>query len=74
MSHAILARHAEPTTRTVRRVLFKRDHPRAIDEYISYFGGPAAESTIGDPCGEGLLDCFEEKKEVRTRRSLEVGP
>ena len=30
-------------------------------------------STIGDPCGEGLLDCFEHEG-VRTRRSLEVGP
>jgi hypothetical protein len=73
MSHVILARHAEPATRTVRRVLFKRDHPRAIDEHINYFGGPAAESTIGDPCGEGLLDCFE-PEEVRSPSSLEVGP
>jgi hypothetical protein len=37
------------------RRLFKADRPRAIDCYIDYFGGAA-----GDPCGENLLDCFED--------------
>jgi hypothetical protein len=39
-----------------RRGLFKTDRPRAIDRYIDYFGGPSS-----DPCGEGLLDCFEDR-------------
>ncbi len=26
----------------VRSLLFKPDHPRAIDRYIDYFGGPHA--------------------------------
>jgi hypothetical protein len=38
-----------------RRKLFKADHPRAIDRYIDYFGGPSS-----DPCGEALLDCFDD--------------
>jgi hypothetical protein len=46
-----------------RRGLFKPDHPRAIDRYIDYFGGPTS-----DPCGEGLLDSLEDAHE-RVRSS-----
>jgi hypothetical protein len=71
MSHAILARNIEPTTRTARSALFKRDHPRAIDQFINFFGGAAGESTVGgDPCGEALLDAIEPEE----RLSREVGP
>jgi hypothetical protein len=38
-----------------RRGFFKTDHPRGIDRYIDYFGGATS-----DPCGEALLDCFED--------------
>src|SRR6267143_4963136 len=41
-----------------RELLFKPDHPRAIDQYIHYFGGgdEAAAETDGDRCGETLLE------------------
>ena len=42
------------------RWLFKRDHPRAIDRYIDYFGGAAAKGKILDPCGEAFLESLEE--------------
>jgi hypothetical protein len=70
MSHSILARDIEPTTRTARSALFKRDRPRAIDQFINFFGGAAGESTVGDPCGEALLDAIASEE----RLSREVGP
>jgi len=41
-----------------REVLFKPDHPRAIDQHIDYFGGAGASpaATDDDSCGEALLE------------------
>jgi hypothetical protein len=42
----------------VRGLLFKSDHPRAIDRYIDYFGGvieAAAEGEDGT-CGDELME------------------
>jgi hypothetical protein len=42
----------------VRQLLFKPDHPRAIDQHIDYFGG-ATEPTSdmeADVCGEMILE------------------
>ena len=47
--------------RIASRGLFKPDHPRSIDRYIDYFGGPAGDaSRLADPCAEGLLDLVAE--------------
>ena len=44
-----------------RLLLFKADHPRSIDRYIDYFGaGLGTARAAIDPCGEGLLDTFDE--------------
>jgi len=45
---------------TARGKIFKADHPRAVDAYIHYFGGRAADdvSPEKDLCGEGFLDAF----------------
>jgi len=44
-----------------RSLFFKADHPRSIDRYIDYFGvGPRTAGAAMDPCGEGLLDTFDE--------------
>jgi hypothetical protein len=43
-----------------RELLFKPDHPRAIDRHIDYFGGATetlAESD-GDRCGESFLEAL----------------
>lgn len=58
MNHAMVidARTGFPVA---ARWLFKRDHPRAIDRYIDYFGGIADGRTV-DPCGEALLESLEE--------------
>jgi hypothetical protein len=41
----------------VRDLLFKPDRPRAIDEYIDYFGGTSHASTDEDDvCGEIFLE------------------
>jgi hypothetical protein len=47
---------AEPETDLV--TLFKEDRPRRIDRVISFFG----ESENDDPCGERLLDSFDERE------------
>ena len=59
MNHAMVidARTGFPVA---ARWLFKRDHPRAIDRYIDYFGGAIAEGRTVDPCGEALLESLEE--------------
>jgi hypothetical protein len=44
-------------TRT-RRLFFKADRPRAIDQYIDYFGGAGGATAVADDdvCGETLLE------------------
>lgn len=62
MPHASAARSFSPApapTRkrpTPREMFFKRDHPRAIDRYIDYFGAAGPERRGQDPCGERFLD------------------
>lgn len=48
-----------------RKKFLKRDYPRAIDQYIDYFGGSpsAGVSPESDPCGEGLLDTLADRGE-----------
>jgi hypothetical protein len=69
MSHTTLMTNVATARapRTARRALFKRDHPRAVDEYINYFGGALGEFTVADPGGEPFLDGLG-REEVRTAR------
>ena len=41
-----------------RELLVKPDRPRAIDQYIDYFGraGDSPAETDDESCGEGLLE------------------
>lgn len=45
MSHATWLRNGMTTQdwRMARLALFKRDRPRAVDQYINYFGDPVGE-------------------------------
>jgi hypothetical protein len=44
-------------TREARRLFFKADRPRGIDQYIDYFGGAGGASAASDDlCGETLLE------------------
>lgn len=72
MSHATVMKHSESAPRAARRALFKRDHPRAIDQYINYFGGAAGERTGVDPCGEALLDSFASEEPLPAASIVEV--
>ena len=47
------ARDARGATRLV---LFKVDHPRAIDQHIDFFGEHRAARTVRPSCGESLID------------------
>jgi hypothetical protein len=44
------------------RGLFKIDHPRAIDRYIDYFGGPTGDAGLAE-----LLDRFGDLVHEDTR-------
>jgi hypothetical protein len=37
-------------------LLYKADHPRAIDRYIDFFGDGALSDDCGDGCGELFLE------------------
>jgi hypothetical protein len=60
MAHASSARSPYPSSgaRTgVRELLFKLDHPRAIDDHIDYFGGATeASSDIDADVCEVMLE------------------
>jgi hypothetical protein len=46
---------SEPAT--PRDVLYKADHPRAIDRYIDFFGdGQTVVDTASDGCGDLFLE------------------
>jgi hypothetical protein len=50
-------RSAQYARGDVRDLLFKPDRPRAIDEYIDYFGGASeASSDEDDVRGEAFLE------------------
>ena len=63
MAHASLARQPQPDASSAppeaRPLLFKPDHPRAIDSYIDYFGGaaePQTDAVTDEGCGEEFLE------------------
>ena len=58
ITHATQISAASLRSREARRLFFKSDRPRAIDQYIDYFGGGgAAAAAVGDDlCGETLLE------------------
>jgi len=57
MTHAAQKSTASSRTRKARDLFFKADHPRAIDQYIDYFGGAGGASAAADDlCGETLLE------------------
>jgi hypothetical protein len=56
-THATQKSTASQRTRKARPLFFKADHPRAIDQYIDYFGGAGGASAAADDlCGETLLE------------------
>ncbi|HEY7521536.1 MAG TPA: hypothetical protein VIE36_24865 [Methylomirabilota bacterium] len=57
ITHATQKAATLARARNARRLFFKADHPRAIDQYIDYFGGAGGASAAGDDlCGETLLE------------------
>lgn len=57
MTHATQKSTASSRSREARHLFFKADHPRAIDQYIDYFGGAGGASAAADDlCGETLLE------------------
>ena len=40
----------------IRDLLYKDDHPRAIDRYIDFFGDGVTSLAGSDGCGELLLE------------------
>ena len=52
--HAVAPSVAESTA-GARELLYKSDHPRAIDRYIDFFGDGML-SDVGDGCGELFLE------------------
>jgi len=44
-----IARARDEEGRVARAILFKVDHPRAIDRYIDYFGGPRPSGASVSP-------------------------
>lgn len=57
MAHASSTRSVHYAHADVRDLLFKPDRPRAIDEYIDYFGGASeALSDENDARGEAFLE------------------
>jgi hypothetical protein len=47
---------AGSSTAESRDLLYKADHPRAIDQYIDFFGDGALSDTGCDGCGELFLE------------------
>jgi hypothetical protein len=58
ITHATQKSTTSRRTREARRLFFKADHPRAIDQHIDYFGGAGGASAAAgdDLCGETLLE------------------
>ena len=56
-THATQTAATFSRAREARSLFFKADRPRAIDQYIDYFGGAGGASAAGDDlCGETLLE------------------
>lgn len=54
--HAVAASSFAESPAEGRDVLYKADHPRAIDRYIDFFGDGALSDTGCDGCGELFLE------------------
>jgi hypothetical protein len=54
--HASTAAPVDDPEAEVRDLLYKADHPRAIDRYIDFFGDGASTDDAGDRCGELFLE------------------
>ena len=54
-AHAAAPALAEPEGE-VRDLLYKSDHPRAIDQHIDFFGDGGLSDVAGDGCGELFLE------------------
>jgi len=46
----------------MRLMLFKADHPRAIDQHIDFFGEHRAAPAARLSCGESLIDSLLERE------------
>jgi len=57
MAHSTAVHAVAPSESTAeaRELLYKSDHPRAIDRYIDFFGDGMV-SDVGDGCGELFLE------------------
>ena len=54
--HAVAAVRLTVSPAEGRDLLYKADHPRAIDRYIDFFGDGALSEDSGDGCGELFLE------------------
>ena len=61
MPLARMRSYGPPEPETDHMTLFKEDRPRRIDRVISFFG---ESSDSDDPCGERLLDSFDDEREA----------
>jgi hypothetical protein len=54
--HAITRRPAAESSGKSREWLYKADYPRAIDEYIDFFGDGEPAEVARDRCGDLFLE------------------
>lgn len=54
--HAVAAVALTACPVEARDLLYKPDHPRAIDRHIDFFGDGVLSDGSGDGCGELLLE------------------
>ena len=53
--HAIAREEVAETPAASRDVLYKADHPRAIDRFIDFFGDGERGEVAADRCGDLFL-------------------
>ena len=58
MAHSAAAHAVAPLAfeGEARDLLYKADHPRAIDQVIDFFGDGGLSDVTGDGCGELFLE------------------
>ena len=56
MAHSTAVHAVAPGARSTGDVLYKADHPRAIDRYIDFFGDGVLSDSSCDGCGELFLE------------------
>jgi hypothetical protein len=54
--HAVAPAALAGSTAEARDLLYKADHPRAIDHHIDFFGDGALSDVDCDGCGELFLE------------------